>query len=496
MKLAPWIVVLAFCACRRESEPGSGFALRRISALEIAKLERALPKDSTPAEPTNDVRERVRGLVLDRTHEEAKMRTLALRDVASIGPDAVPVIDALIDEKDRTLDEQLSALEVLGAIDTSISTDALAKRIDLEKVREPRIRAQAAFELSKQSSDHVLPRLLAQLKYETDGETVIWIAAALAKHGNYAGLEGLRVLAANGATPEVRADAESMLARVTQDAGFESADALYLAWNGADVERKVPREEPSPRLRLETWRRIAALSEFDLRLVDDARFALSHSAWWVVDQLVAALHEDVPHVRVHVAQCLERMGGRASGACNELVRALDEPHMASSAASALSAIGCTDALDELVRHTQPKNDPELRNAAAAALGRLGRVDSKTSITALRPLLAPSEPLDLRQAAAESLVALGDAASAAPLLVECLTAPAADAGAAEAALEAWLTRAARAGDEPSRAALAVWMAAGGSNSSTPTAAEASARRRRRAAELGPTLTGILAGAAGR
>jgi HEAT repeat protein len=479
-------IALACCACRRDSKPAATFAIRKVSAVEIARLEGSLPARAAPAEPSGDLRERVRGLVLERAHAQGKMRALELEDLATIGDPAVPVIDALLDEKDRGPEERLSALEALGAIDTVSSADALVKRIDQEKIREPWIRAQAAYQVAKLTSDHVLPSLLAQLKYELDGETVIWIAAALAKHRNYAGLDGLRVLSASGATAEVRADAQSMLARVTGEAGFQDSETLYTAWNSSDSGRRVPRAEPSPRLHQEMWRRIADLAEFDLRRVDDARFALSRSAEWVVDLLVAALHEEDPHVRLHVAQSLERMGRRASAACGELVLALDEPHMASSAAAALGGIGCTDALDALEVHTQPGNDPELRNAAAAALGRLG---SPAAIPALRALLAPGESLDLRQAAAQSLVALGEIATALPLLVDCLTTPGADAGGAESALEAWLANVAT--RRPKAATLLEqWKAMAGDPAQTPPPAEVASRLRARCKLLRNSMPALV------
>lgn len=195
-----------------------------------------------------------------------------------------------------------------------------------------------------------------------------------------------------------------------------------------------------------------------------------------------ALHDDVPHVRVHVTQCLARMGPRAAPSCAELVKALDEPHMASSAAAALGAVGCEDAADELIARTGSGHGPEMRDAAASALGRLG---SPKAAPALRPLLDPAEPLDLRQAAAQSLLLLEDDRRAAGVLLHCLTAPGADAAAAEKALDAWLERRA-AEDAQLGAALEAWRALAPDPRGTPTAAQAKERFRERAAVLAPTL----------
>jgi HEAT repeat protein len=490
VKTALGLVALGCCACGRGSKPTAAFPIQKVCATEIAKLEGELRAREAASEPPADLRARVRDLVIDRAHADARMRALELEDLRSIGEPAVRILDELFDEKGHDREVRLSALEALGAIDTESAADALVKRIDLEKVKEPWVRAQSAFQVSHLSTDHVLPRLLMQLKYETDGETVIWIAQALAQHRNYAGLEGLRVLSVRGATHDVQVQAQSMLAKIAEDTGFADGESLDTAWSSPDPHGRVPCAQPSLRLRLEMWRCIANLAEFDLRKVDDARFALSHSASWVVDLLVAALHEESPHSRVHVAQSLERMGGRAHAACSELVVALNDPSAAAGAAAALGAIGCTDAIGILEADTQPGNDPELRNAAAAALGRLG---SPTAIPILRSLLEPNEPTDLRQTAAQSLVELVDGRSAVPLLIDCLTALGADAFAAEGALESWLARTAQSEGEvatAARAALSEWKAAAGDSSRTPTAEEALSRQRARAEVLRRSLDALL------
>lgn len=481
-RIAPTaLVALTLCAgCDRApaTKAAASFAIEPVCKAQVAAHAAALPK-APEVKPPSDAEERVRGLVLDRAGAQGKMRALSLADLAGIGEPAVPVLAKMMAEKDHTDEELTSVLEALGAIDSPASADVLAALVNSEKNRVPWVRAQAAFQLSKQSADQVLPFLISQLKYETDGETVIWIAAVLAKHDNFAGLDGLRVLAGQPANPDVQRDAQAMLEKIAADAKFASGDELWNAWNGADEARRVPREEPSPRLRLEVWKRIANLAEFDLRIVDDARFALSHGAAWVVEPLTKALHDDVPHVRVHVCQCLERMGPRARAACTELVPALDEPSMGSSAAAALASVGCADAVDALVKHTAKGNAPEMRDAAAVALGKLG---AQSAAPALRALLAPAEPLDLRQSAAQSLVSLGDDAAAAHVLLECLTTPGADPGAAETALEAWLTRRAGGGDAAAKQALDQWRKLAGDMRETPTAAQSLERQKQRAAFL--------------
>ena len=455
------ILLLALlCACTKQA---STFELRAVSQRELATA----PKPSALAQPDPNLRVQI----ADRAHLQGKLRALALTDITATPEGAIASADALLSDSATTDEAKRSALEVLGGVDTPAAARALAKRVDIQTSHEPWIRALAAFELGRQSFDGILPEMCAQLKYETDGETVVWIAALLAKHKNYCGLDGLRVLAANGRTPEVQDHARSMLTQLASDAGFADADELYDTWNSADPDHKLPREEPSPELRTEIWRRVAALAVFDLKLVDDARFVLSRSPAWVVEILVAALHEEQPHLRTCVAQSLERMGKRASAACPELVRALDEPRLAPAAATALSAVGCRDAVEALVRATRPGRDAELRHAAARALGVLG---SQPALDALSALLAQSETPDLRQTAAESLVVLGKGELGAPLLVECLTRPGADHDTAEAALERWLALG------TDKQLLEAWRALAGDTNTTPTVAQAAERHKARAA----------------
>lgn len=476
-------LVLGLCACDRAPAPAapktaaasSSFALRSVFQAEIERL--AQPSNA-PAALDAETKERLRGVVAEAAHAQGKAHALALRDGAEIGAAAVPLLEALVDDVKGDERERLAALEVLGAIDAPESADALAKRIDLQVAREPWVRAQAAYQLTFQSSDHWLPRVLAQLKYETDGSTVIWIAAALARHANYAGVEGLRVLSTSSKDERVRADAAATWARLAQEASFASPEALYAAWFGDDPAHALPRREPSERLRLEMWRCVARLGEFDLRLVDDARFSLSRSSDWIVALLVNALHEKDDHVRLHVVQCLERMGSRARGACTDLALALDEPHIAANVANALGEIGCRDALTALIACTSPDRALELRGAAAGALARIERPARPETLAALRRLLDPAEPVDLRQAAAQALLSLDGDLVAAAFVVECLTSASADGAAAENSLQAWLEQRATTSAAGTSEDLHAWRELPAARIESPTLEQVRARLRER------------------
>lgn len=467
--------LLAACAaCAKAPEPKA--PVFELSSVVESRLA-ALPKP--PAAPAIEpaLLERLRGQISDRAHLTGKLRALALQDLQTTPEASVAAADALLSDAHSSEEARRSAFEVLGALATPAALSALARRVDIQTTHEPWMRALAAYEASRSDSDVAVPELCAQLKYETDEETVIWIAAYLARQCNFSGLDGLRVISANGRTPELRERALGVLADVAREAGFADADALYAAWNGPDVEHKVPRKEPSPELRAELWRRVCELGVFDLKHVDDARFVLSRSPWWAVELLVEALHERAPLLRAAVVQSLERMGPRASAACPELVRALDESRTAPAVATALAAIGCPDALEPLVRCTQPGHDAELRSSAARALAVLG---GQPALDALVALFEKGDSPDLRQTAAEALVELGEGARGAGLLVECLTRPGADHDTAEKALGRWLEREARAGRPGAQARLEAWRALAGEANTTPSVAQSAERHRARAA----------------
>lgn len=491
-RLRPRSLVAAFAfalslACAPEAPPSKApaaptFALRKVCREELAKLEALVPKPAAPAaDPA--LEERVLGLVVDATTSQGKVRGMALREVAELGVAAVPVLTKVIDDAKRDVNERRTAVEMLGGIDAPAAADALVARMDVRFQHEPWLRAHAAFALERQTSDAWVPSVVPLLEYETDAETVLWMASSLAKHGSYAGVRGLEVLSGRG-DEESRARAAGLAAQIATDAGFPDAETLRRAWAGVEGAPPLPPREVSPALRLAQWKAIATLGEFNLRLVDDARYALVNGGPSTVEPLVLALREEDEHVRLHVAQCLERIGPRAKSACAELRALLDEPRTAPQAALALGSVQCNDALAALEACSAKERAPELRAAAATALGRLG---DASAVPTLQRLLDAAEPMDLRQAAAESLLAFGDDARALALLVDALRSRAADQDAAEKTLEAWLTKRAEAGDAAAKERVAAWRAAGPTITGIPSVEQVEKRRAARA-ELAKTFVG--------
>ncbi|HVS10633.1 MAG TPA: HEAT repeat domain-containing protein, partial [Planctomycetota bacterium] len=87
--------------------------------------------------------------------------------------------------------------------------------------------------------------------------------------------------------------------------------------------------------------------------------------------LAQALRDENRYVRVHSAQCLERMGPRARPAIPALIEALDDPISGPTAASALAALDAREAIPALKECLAPGRDADLRAAATRSLADLG-----------------------------------------------------------------------------------------------------------------------------
>lgn len=473
LTLLAWI-----SACAPEPAPAAPrFDLADVVAPMVASLEAAVPLEPPAPEPTGDTRELVLGALATIASRDARMREAATEDVRAQGDAAVPLLALAIADKALSADERAAAIDALASIGTRRAAEALT--VALEKGGEPWIRARSAWRLADVRHDGVLLRLLLRLRYEVDAETVISLAGTVARRGNYSGLEGLRTLRTSAATEELRARAVEQLDVLAKRAGAADPESLHEEWQSGVLDSRVSTEPPSRELELAVWRAISGLAAWDLRGVDDCRFQLSRMNTWVVPLLARTLHDRNVYLRVHAAQCIERMGTRGASAGPELVAALSEPRVAASAAAALGAVRWLDAVPALERALATSEDLDLRTAAARALGSLGEA---RSAPVLERAFAASEPIDLRQAAAEALVALRKDEAALRFLHECLTSKIADPGAAETVLGAWLKQRAERDDAQLTAVWTRWSALEPAPLTIATSEEAARRQRERASIL--------------
>ncbi len=470
MRVLSGLALLA-AACGSHEAPSSRFELRAVVASAVAELEARVEPTSPAASSPAAERDRLEELLDSLRADDPDMRALAVEDARTLSRAGVALLVPVLGDGAESSACRSAVAQILGIHATPEGLEALCDAV--ENAPEPWLRAQCAHRLGGTGQDRVLPRLLLQLKYEKDYETAFWLADACSRFGHLAGLEAMFVVW-NGTDDEtLRARVAQRTGELAAELGAEDPDELLRRW-GAGTLASVEPFEPSPALRLAAWRLIRDLGEWNLRTVDDARFVLTHFESWIVPLLAEALHESGLYVRIHAAQCLERMGPRAAGARTALTAALGEPRAAPAAAAALGAIGDAGAAGELERSLHESEDPELRVASALALGALA---SPSSLPALRRAFDPAQPFDLRQAAAAGLVRIDEAPDALAFLLECLTDEQGDASAAELALGAWIVRR---GERDPAAASAVdrWKALDPPTGSIPDEAETDRRRAER------------------
>jgi HEAT repeat protein len=453
-------MLAAALACERASVPRPTREFGPVARERVAALEARVATEAKPADAPPDLAERIEGLLDTASASDERLARAARDELATLGSAAAPLLGAALAEDDLRAEVRAAAAEALARIDTPESAEALLLR--LERARrevdpEAWMRAHCAWRLGETAQDWVVPRLILCLRYETDHEAVVWLAGALARFGNLAGLEGLAVVARTSPRAEHASLAAEKLRAIALERGFDDSNSLRAVWDAGDPEHRLGAAPFSARHELEVWRIIAGFSEWQLRGVDDGRFVLSRAHPRCAAWLAEALSDENRYVRVHAAQCLERMGPRARSTGPALTAALDDPEIACEAAAALGAIDYTPGETALIARLDPRTAYELRVAAARALGTLGRT---SSVAALAPVaVREAEPLDLRVAAACALIRCDPTRApraALELALEHLTSGAVEPAAPEAALESWL--AARAASETAaRAALDAWRA---------------------------------------
>lgn len=384
-----------------------------------------------PADP-----EEVDSLVEMLNTSTARMRDIPRGAVAEeLGAAAIPRLTEILRDPSRDSPTRLAAAELLSVIG---DRRAAAVMVDaLYTASEPWIRQWSAFYLGEMGQDWIVPDLLLRMRYEKDPGTFVWIASALARFQNFSGLDALLDVANAGSTEELRAQARGQLDGIASRVGAP-IEEVRATWFSIDAPTRLPQPSPTPALRRAVWERVSQLSSehFQLRGVDDSRYALSRMGPWIASEIAPALFDEDAHVRLHVAQVLERLGPRAQVAGPHLVAAMAEPRIAPAIAEALGRVGYPPALESLQEASAAGRPHELRVAASYALGRLNLQEALPTVTALFD--DQSAPPDLRMGAATALVLLEAGDHAASWLVGELGAER-DPAAAERALETWLVQ---------------------------------------------------------
>ena len=452
-----FVLVLGLAACGGDAPPAPEpqvFELRDVVDSTLAALEAELAAQATEPDPVDP--EQVRGLIEMLAGSGGGMRTIALDEATALGEGAVEPLAAILADSEARDEERGAAIEVLGRIDTPRSAEVLLER--LEQDRTPWVRAHAAWRLGEGTQDWIVPRVILRLKYEKDHDTAIWIGQVLGHFGNYSGLGALVEIAYKSPDAVLRASAQARLEEIQAATGFEDPFALSEAWLAGDPEDRIPDPVRSLRFDVEVWRRLSRLPEFQLRGVDDSRWICSGLGPHTASILARALHDSDPHMRVHTAQCLERMGPRARVALDDLVAGLADSELCTNAANALEAIGDIRAERPLLALFNPPTELRLRLAAVRALGGLGTGISPATTEALRAIFDAAETPELHQAAGESLIRTGSASTdVVRALAELLVSELVEPVSTETVLRTWIWERIEAGEEAATPAFEAWDA---------------------------------------
>ncbi|HRV81205.1 MAG TPA: HEAT repeat domain-containing protein [Planctomycetota bacterium] len=370
-----WILIAALLAgaCTRPEPPKPAPDPETVpqEPLRPAVVQDALQRYAPPQEADSTAdgteavpREQIEALLETLGGGDRRFVRMAQEELAGLGAAALkPLRDMALDPETSSA-TRLQAATALGTVGLPAAPTLLHLA---QKDPDVAVRRQAIYQLGLLDTNSYLPQLGLRLKYELDPENRLWLAWDLAKHGQGSALPVLFDLTRFD-DEALRSRAQGVLADLETEHGMPSAD-LYQAWL-AGSEEAWPPIEPSNELMHEFWLQVDQLSgeHFQLRGVDDARYALSQLGTWATPHLAQALEDRDPYVRLHTAQVLERMGPRARAAQSALEANLQDPQIGPTCAAALGALGTTEGCQALAKVLDPSNPLALRSAALRALG--------------------------------------------------------------------------------------------------------------------------------
>ena len=458
MRAARFLLIgLLFGACREGSVEqeapklevqAPAFPLSSVVQPALARLTDQLAAEvKAPLETANP--DRILGLLELLGGSNGRMRAMAREEASGLGKRCLDQLQPLIDDSELEQSRRADALELLALVGGDEAAELLLTR--LEGSSEAWLRTHSAWRLGELQRDWVIPRMLLRFKYEKDFETVIWMAKSLASLGNFEGLSALQAVADGSTDPTLVASAFERMLEIAQAAGHEDAASLWAAWTQGTQELPLPETlgpERSLRYRLEVWKWIQRFVEYQLRGVDDARFVLQRMGPAAAGIMGEALFDANAYIRVGVAQSLQRMGPRARSAGPQLVAGLQDPRLGPWAAVALGAIGAEAypaGQGALLACMAQGVDPEIRLSAIRGLGGFGAAPDPASVAALRRILESAsdspqqapEAEEFRQAAAESLLALGETHGILQPLMDWMLSETVSPVSSQRALRAWL-----------------------------------------------------------
>ncbi len=286
----------------------------------------------------------------------------------------------------------------------------------------PAIRSRAAWLLGRSGQTVAQFALLLRLKDETDAACTLWMADALHRLGNDAGLVWIDAAMGNEATAQqagqiavalLQDDGATLPETPTWDHLQQELRTRTSAWRRTGVSCRDGVKPPdAARTRSLLAAHLSVTQSFLLRPIDEAKFVLSRAGQHGLPTLAIALSANEPYLRSVALQILADLGRAALPLCNALLPLLGDPLTESYAMRALGELGCPEAAPHLTARLASR-PTEVRACAAGALGLLG--DPAIAPQLLAMMRDDTQPLDVRVQCAFALRMLGDAPDAATFL---------------------------------------------------------------------------------
>lgn len=289
---------------------------------------------------------------------------------------------------------------------------------------EAPVRARAAWLIGRSGQALGVFPLLFRLKYENDPQAVLWLAEALHRLGNHAGLPWIDGAMGVEATAN---DAGQIAIGICKDCGIAVPEQptwaqlqaamreLHQTWRRTGVvANNQTAAPPADAVAARVAAHLATTQGTLLRPVDEAKWVLTRGGLQIVPHLEPALTAEEPYLRTMVLLVAAELGHTAASLAASMLPLLGEPLTAPYALRALGEIGATQYADHLVARLGVV-DTEVRAAAAGALGVLGHAAATPQLLAL--LTDEQEILDVRVQAAFALALLGSDPRGAAFLQE-------------------------------------------------------------------------------
>ena len=358
----------------------------------------------------------------------AKIEAPARRELAAAWPTGAGRLAAMVVDPETPASVKGEIMTFLGRRDGPLVARFCRHALEARPEQAQVVRRRAVVILGEKGSAADVPSLVLRLKYErvnqdADPFALAWAARALGRLQNLSGVIELVKLLAD---PEVREEAGACLVEIlglegiewpregTWDQLREKGRELAARWKREGRSSRDRRRLIDPELKRRFLVRIARCRQFNLRYGDDARFILGRCGWTGVEPLGLALRDKSREIRKLALECAADLGPLAADLGPLAAPLLHDRLLATFAIETLGRIGAQEAAPYLV-HLAGGKDPDLRQAALLALGRMG---AEPGLPALESALAdPERAPEEHMAAALALGLLGRKDRARRLLQE-------------------------------------------------------------------------------